>query len=107
MEHTAIIAIFEHALRISGVCCPGDRQPMKAANASNGGQVLSIFYQTTTTKKRASEDHNSKIMGGDVYCVILDAVATVGIPRSKQLGRETRRNLICTFGITFFFILRE
>lgn len=70
MEHTAIIAIFEHALRISGVCCPGDRQPMKAANASNGGQVLSIFYQTTTTKKRASEDHNSKIIGGDVYCVI-------------------------------------
>ena len=70
MEHTAIIAIFEHALlRISGVCCPGDRQPMKAANASNGGQVLSIFYQTTT-KKRASEDHNSKIIGGDVYCVI-------------------------------------
>ena len=68
MEHTAIIAIFEHALRISGVCCPGDRQPMKAANASNGGQVLSIFYQTT--KKRASEDHNSKIIGGDVYCVI-------------------------------------
>ena len=69
MEHTAIIAIFEHALRISGVCCPGDRQPMKAANASNGGQVLSIFYQTTTTKKRASEDHSSKIIR-DVYCVI-------------------------------------
>ena len=53
MEHTAIIAIFEHALRISGVCCPGDRQPMKAANASSGGQVLSIFYQTTTTKKES------------------------------------------------------
>ena len=70
MEHTAIIAIFEHALRISGVCCPGDRQPMKAANASNGGQVLSIFYQTTTTKKRAIEDHNSKIIRRDVYCVI-------------------------------------
>lgn len=45
MEHTAIIAIFEHALRISGVCCPGDRQPMKAANASNGGQVCLFFIQ--------------------------------------------------------------
>ena len=66
-----------------------------------------FFIKQQQQKKRASEDHNSKIMGGDVYCVILDAVATVGIPRSKQLGRETRRNLICTFGITFFFILRE
>lgn len=84
MEHTAIIAIFEHALRISGVCWPGDRQPMKAANASNGGQVLSIFYQTTTTKKRASEDHNSKIMGEMFIGSFLDPVATVGIPRSKQ-----------------------
>lgn len=45
MEHTAIIAIFEHALKNSGVCCPGDRQPMKAANASNGGQVCLFFIQ--------------------------------------------------------------
>lgn len=52
MEHTAIIAIFEHALRISGVCCPGDRQPMKAANASNGGQVCLFFIQQQQQQKR-------------------------------------------------------
>lgn len=67
MEHIAIIAIFEHALRISGVCCPGDRQPMKAANASNGGQVCLFFIKQ---QQQASEDHNSKIIGRDDYCVI-------------------------------------
>lgn len=51
MEHTPIIAIFEHALRISGICCPVDRQPMKAANASNGSHVLFIFIKQQQQQK--------------------------------------------------------
>jgi len=51
MEHTPIIAIFEHALRISGLCCPGDRQPVKAANASNGSQVLFILIKQQQQKR--------------------------------------------------------